>query len=453
LFQGVMPLKCINQILRVIDFQKWEKCFVCCSGTFRLERLLTMTFPHLEIHSNDVSLFSTTIGRSATREPFEIRFVNRLSFIEEQFPEMAFADRVAAVHLAFQMSRFVGNNLYAQKHFQYFIDNFEKLLPLQSEKITGTIQDMRISSYFAGDWRDHVQNTMQTEGAGIIGFPPFFKAGYERQFKFIDENISWESPRYEVYDPKDLESIIDWIDASGTPFFIISDQLFDDHPPSTEFTKAGRAPHYGYTNTKRSSLVCVPTRSKPFKYIPVKVEKLHEESTVKIVPFEPDEMNFLKDCNLSNKIKHVGGMWNFAVFVDDMLVGGLILSLDKFNSQGKLYLLSDFSISRAAKLSKMVAMLSTSKTVVRQIDIRRLTKTKTIMTTAFSNHPVSMKYRGIFNLTVRKESQSAETRYALNYESDVSDLTAQEIYNKWWYRYGPGSERKGRKIKNRNSTG
>ncbi|MFH1735911.1 MAG: hypothetical protein ABIE92_14490, partial [bacterium] len=391
-----MPLKCINQILRVIEFEKWQKCFVCCSGTFRLERILSATFPGLKIYSNDVSLFSSTIGRSATREPFEIRFEKRLDFIEQKFAKMTFADRVAAVHIAFQMSRFSANNLYSQKHFQYFVDNFETLLPLQQKKISEAVEGIRIKGYFAGDWREQIERAMQTEGAGIVAFPPFFKAGYERQFKFIDENIRWDSPPYEIYDPKDLEGIVDWIDASGTPFFIISNQRFNGHEPSTEFTKAGRAAHFGYTNTQKSSLVCVAQRSKAFLYMPIRVEELSESSLVKIVPIEPDEMNYLKDCYLSKKIKHVGGMWNFAVFVDEMLVGGIILSLDKFNTRGKLYLLSDFSINRAAKLSKLVAMLATSREVVQYIDKKRLARTEKIATTAFSNHPVSMKYRGIF---------------------------------------------------------
>jgi hypothetical protein len=49
--------------------------------------------------------------------------------------------------------------------------------------------------------------------------------------------------------------------------------------------------------------------------------------------------------------------------------------------------------------------------------------------TAFTDQPVSMKYRGIYDLTSRKPGQ-------LNYQAEINDRTAKAIYLDWLGRYG-----------------
>ena len=49
---------------------------------------------------------------------------------------------------------------------------------------------LKLNSYFAGDWRDHMETAIE-KGHGIASFPPFFgTSDYASQFKFINSNIS-----------------------------------------------------------------------------------------------------------------------------------------------------------------------------------------------------------------------------------------------------------------------
>lgn len=62
MFFGAVPLDTIEQVFKIMDIAEWEDCHVCCSGSFRLERALSNTFPDLRIHSNDVSVYSAVVG-------------------------------------------------------------------------------------------------------------------------------------------------------------------------------------------------------------------------------------------------------------------------------------------------------------------------------------------------------------------------------------------------------
>lgn len=66
MFLGVVPERCITQVLRTIDFTQWQDIYVCCSGTFRFERAILSTAPQARLYSNDVSVFTVPIGRYLT---------------------------------------------------------------------------------------------------------------------------------------------------------------------------------------------------------------------------------------------------------------------------------------------------------------------------------------------------------------------------------------------------
>lgn len=55
---------------------------------------------------------------------------------------------------------------------------------------------------------------------------------------------------------------------------------------------------------------------------------------------------------------------------------------------------------------------------------------RSVVTTAFSEHPQSMKYRGLFRLKSRK-GPGPDGRYQLNYGSTTGRWTLQEGLEQW----------------------
>jgi hypothetical protein len=195
LFVGSIPKEILEQAIRVIRIDTWNEAFICCSGSFRIERALHEKFPNLRIHSNDVSLLTCSIGQLATGKAPEVHFVERLAFIERELAEMGASpqDRVAAVLVALDMGKYAGSNAFARAHFAHYERNFRSYLDHARVAVAEYLDGLRIDSFFGGDFREHAKRGL-ARGAGVIAWPPTYKGGYERLYKFLRDNTRWPEP-------------------------------------------------------------------------------------------------------------------------------------------------------------------------------------------------------------------------------------------------------------------
>lgn len=97
----------------------------------------------------------------------------------------------------------------------------------------------------------------------------------------------------------------------------------------------------------------------------------------------------------------------------------------RLSNEDYLFVQSDFVVnSHTPKLSKLLIMLSKSREVRRHI--ARLTKHyyQGLRTTVYTDKPVSMKYRGVYELERRDKGK-------IMYKADFVDETLNEIYKLW----------------------
>lgn len=433
MFIGAIPKHVAEQIVSSVPFGDWGEIYLCCSGSFRMEQAIGAAFPHIPIHSNDVSLYSTAIGQLARQEPISLTFRNRLEFVEAFLQGADFLTRVAAVLVAHDMSKFVGNNEYARKHFRYYELHFQELLEKAVGKLGKVMPEIRIASYFAGDWRLHTEAAIKA-GAGIAAFPPFFMGDYEKQYAFLEESIAWEAPSYDLYDPKQLDGILTHFEETGTPYCVVSDQLWEHRKPIMEYVTGRKKPHYGYWSG-RSSVRHIFNKPQPFRYTPIDMGKVTAASRVQIVRADAKQMNFLKDVYLAKGIIHSTGMLNFMVLIDGMLVGGVIYALAKYGNRHSIYLLSDVTISSEGKLSKLIATIATSRTLIHEVEKKVMDRITEVVTTARTKNAVSMKYRDIYDLASRRPSDNPEEGNILQYHSPVREQTPQELFELWYQKH------------------
>ena len=114
-----------------------------------------------------------------------------------------------------------------------------------------------------------------------------------------------------------------------------------------------------------------------------------------------------------------------------MLVGGFIMTRSKYEKDS-LYVLSDFSISRERKLSKLVAMLTCCGEIIQPISHRDVCRYVKVATTAFTDKPMSMKYRGVF-----EKAKTADGH--IQYEAQVRPTTIAKTFREWWVKHGRNS--------------
>jgi hypothetical protein len=443
MFLGAIPKPVAEQIVRSVPIGEWGEVYLCCSGSFRMEQAIGSSFPHVPIHSNDVSLYSTAIAQLALKQPIALTFQNRLAFVEEILKDTDdFGARVAAVLVAHDMSRFIRGNDYSKLHYAYYEEHFAELTGKAIEKLVKVLPEIRIASYFAGDWRAHAERAVEA-GAGVAAFPPFFKGDYEKQYAFLDDSIAWDAPSYDLYDPKQLDGILIGLEERGVPYCVVSDQLWEHRKPQMEFVAGRKKPHFGYWSSGKSSLRRLFNRPEPFRYTPVDPTKIKATSELQIVKAEARHMNFLKDVYLAKGIVHSTGLVNFLVLLDGQLVGGIIYALSKYGDRHSIYLLSDVTVTGEGRLSKLVALLATSRTLVRQVEKKVMDRIGEVVTTARTKNAVSMKYRGIYELKTRRPSDIPEEGNILQYHSKVREQTPHELYDDWFRKHhAPNNKRR-----------
>lgn len=435
MFLGVLPLKCISQIFKTYDFSGARSVHSCCSGTFRLERSLLKAFPAIPLHANDVSLFSCAIGGLAMDRPVAFTFTGELERIETEIAGASPVERVAAVLVAFELARYASrSNLFAQKHFDYYLGHFHQHLEAVAPKVKDMVAELPLTSFAPVDWLEHLRAGVEA-GSTITGFPPFTKGGYETQFKFLNQNVAWEAPRYSVWNPADLRKVVAELDDAKARYCLLTDQLFEDKEPILKYTAGLRLPHYCYANAGGSSLVAERPRAQPFHYRPIDVTKLSGKSKVEVVPAQSAHMNFVKDIYLSKSITHVSGLLNWLVFIDGMLAGSIIYDEGPVTRMAygprTVNLLSDLSISREGRLSKLIAMMALSKTLLRPLELKLVKHYDQLVTTAFTRNPNSMKYRGVLKKLSMRENDT-KTGNVIQYGGSLVDDTPQQIFDRWW---------------------
>jgi hypothetical protein len=428
MFIGAVPAQAVEQITRVVPFGEWREVFVGCSGSFRFDRAVREVHKSVTVHSNDVSLLSCSLGALATGAEFPIAFTGRLAFIEPLVSGQTFLARVAAVEVALTMATYKGENAFAQAHFAHYQERFADFLKPATARLVAFLDGLRIASFFAGDFREQGRRAAAA-GGGIFAFPPTYKMGYERQYKFVDQNTDWQRPAYDIWDPTQLESWIDDLDKLGVRYCVLTDHALEHHEPVTAFHPGGSSkPVYSFADRARSSIRGTSATSQPFRYRPLDPKVLSATSVVEIITASSGQMNFLKDHYLSKGIAHGSGNGNFLVMIDGNLAGGFILKRNRVVKEGFLYLLCDFAISPKSRVSKLVAMLATSEVVVHRLEMVSVRRLTGVYTTASTDRPVSMKYRGIFDLVGREPGK-------LLYASKVRRQTPAEIYAEWFARF------------------
>lgn len=399
-----------------------------------MDRAIKEAFASVDVYSNDVSLLSCAIGELAAGRQVDMRFTGELAWVEDIVATMSPQCRVAAIQLVLQLATYRGDNLFARGVNKHLRDRFDSMLAKTERMLTEFVDGMIIKDFYPGDFREQAKRA-QENGGGVAAFPPTYKGGYESIYRYLESNTDWAKPPYSIWDPALIGDWIAGLQRSGVRYCVLTDHLIDGLEPRTQFEGPGR-PVYTYCDDGRSSLRRAPKKSTPFRYEPVDCASLRPDSQVTILAATNGQMNFLKDRYLARGIRHTPGMANFLVMIDGKLAGGIIFGLSagvfyvkRGDGEQHIFMLCDFAITREQRISKLIVMLAAGQALIGRLESRMVQRFDGVSTTVYTDKPVSMKYRGVYELAGRRNGE-------LNYVSKVRRQTCDEIYADWWERYG-----------------
>jgi hypothetical protein len=173
----------------------------------------------------------------------------------------------------------------------------------------------------------------------------------------------------------------------------------------------------------RASLSIAPPQLQP---VPIRRLEAYPEPPLFILRLTGPQLNQLRAEYLSTGIIPGNAAFSFALCAGGRLIGACGFSDPTSRKKDDdVYLMADFAVAcTVPKLSKLVlaAILSTQmRSILEECYVDRV---RTITTTAFTDKPVSMKYRGLFELTKRGEGY-------LQYTAAAGKWPLEEAY-RWW---------------------
>ena len=431
MFQGTIPGP-MRSIVRETA-RGWPRgpVYVPCCGNFTIERSLAgMGF---SLHSSDVSIYTTAIGRWLTGQPVGIRLrqerVDELGWLTGSLDDGI--GTVATMMLGTRFLASVGREgLWHERTVRSYRDQWTAKHAETVDRLSRA--DVALASYEVEDVRTWLAKVPRD--APVCSFPPFYGGGYEKLYEPLNAHFEWDAPEYEPLSDADVVDVLGAI--TDRPYWLTASN--HDVPELHRYLRGvikatpRAAPFYVYASAAPARIV---SPRQPIQ--PVKAPRLRTGDELvgplKLAMLKPGQFNALRSCYLNPRI--APGAANLAVAVKDgtgKILGVFAMAPSSYTPD-EAYLLSDFAVAPTdyPRLSKLIVLAATSteaQLLCQRAFSRRI---RAVSTTAFSNNPVSMKYRGLLRLTKRGPSNEEGWKFQLQYQGPMGGHTLVEALEKW----------------------
>lgn len=430
MFTGTTPPEVRILLHDIMKGANTNDVFVGCSGNFTVDRI--MSAMGFAVHSNDVSLYSRLIADLLLGKDTEIECVDKeLNIAFESWEEGRFK-KLAEVMFAMKVSQFhERKNDYQEEMYDAYLEQASSYYK-DTVRTLEKAMEFKISDFYYGDFVDFLKKN-KDRGVGIC-FPPTYKGGYEKIFSFVEKCFRYEHASYNVFDPKKAGDVFREL-LDGGRNLIYCDREFKELDGWLEAKVdlgQGKHPVYIYSSVSRDKGYYIErkknTKDSKIRIVPADYS-FGRDTIISVEPCLVSDVNYYKAFYMADKVNYTTGGDLGLVFKADGLAFGFASFSKRLSSMSQIFMQSDFVVSsKTKKLSKLLIMLVKSHDV-RMIIARKLVDYYDgVKTTVYTKSPVSMKYRGVFDLERRDEGK-------LMYSAKFIDDGIKNIYEQWRRKY------------------
>lgn len=466
MFRGTIPRTIYPIIHEHVRSWGIKDLYEPCSGNLTIMGLL-QDIPGLRQHGNDVTLYSCVLGKYYANDPIPIQPKEEFA---TKYPWMAASmgnvtDQLATMLLVSRMM--YGGVLKSNTYATRLMKAWELQWPEKHAETVRRIkeQEWRIASFHAGDafeWIDELP-----ENAAVISYPPFVGAAkaFDRELGDLEDYFTWDPPDWTPLEGDAAEIFFEkltqrdhWMFGSNRTWEQFRPNLRCQAQSTNRGTKV-----YVYSSQGKSRVIIPRQQIEPYM-VPRMTPGKRIGETMTLEPISYKHFQALRSQYMNINIRPGSATMPVAVLVDGTLVGVYAFNPPD-TKKGKVrrgvveephvYMLSDFPVAPSdyPRLSKLILYAALSKESQKLAERMTRSHVRGVTTTAFTNKPVSMKYRGIFKLYSRKENEVAQgkTWYAadidpsntyykqkfdLNYAANIGKWTLQEGLAMWKEKHG-----------------
>lgn len=431
MFTGTTPPEVKLLLQDLMRGVKGKDVFIGCSGNYTTDKI--MSAMGYTVHSNDVSLYSKLIADLLLDTSTEVECINpELKNVFDTWEETKYK-KLVQVMFALKVAQFYQRkNDYQEEMFNAFIEQSKIYYDNTIKKLEKGALDFYIQSFYYGDFLDFLK---MKRGKGVgISFPPTYKGGYEKLFSYVEESFKYEHASYNIFDPKEGGAVFKEL-LDNDENIIYSDRYFnilEGYLVGKIRLGSNKNPLFAYSSLQTNNHYYIE-RDKCVKpshihILPVDYQ-FTTDTVITIRQCAVNDVNYYKAFYMANKVNYTTGGDFGLVFMADGMAFGFTSFSKQLSTLSQIFMQSDFVVnSETQRLSKLLIML------VKSHDVRRLIARKMynyydgVKTTVYTTSPVSMKYRGVFNLERRDEGK-------LIYSSIFTEKSLNELYALWIRKY------------------
>lgn len=460
MFYGSVPAEAQAIMNKIIKSWDVKDIYVGCSGNFTIEKFVG-PLGRFTLHSNDVTLYSLCLGMFFSGQAVPLALTEegekQFGWIKEYMKTDV--DRIATLLLCTRLVQYIGKGDHP--YYKMMLEENIKQYPAMHKETVERISKctLTVKDYYNGDGMNFVKEA--PADCGFVTFPPFKRAGkaFVKDFAKLEKIFSFAPPEYEFFDEDRLKDYFreimkkrEWCFATDVK---LTDEEFVPHLKGMSKTTNRGIPIYIYASNGKSQIV-TPFQSTVQMNIKRFSQGMEIGENIKLNILSNDAFQTLRSQYMNINIRPGSATLAIGVTVDDCLIGVYAFSSsptlsnwDKHIETPTMYLLSDFPVEpvdykHLAKLVLYAALSKESKRIAERITKRRVAS---LVTTAFSKNPESMKYRGLFKVLNRHKNDSLEKAdwakdidptnayymqpYEINYGAPMGQWTLQEGFDMW----------------------
>lgn len=394
----------------------------------------------------DVSLYTSVLGAYLNGETIAISE-------KEDCPEQlrgllrtgTMAETVASVALLYDLRDvWQAKNPFQVRMLGEYRLAWEELLEKTVAKLIAYREHIGPIEYQAKD--GYVYLAELDRDSTVFAFLPTYKSDYERLERLLRAAIEWEPPPYRVMTDKDL-SLYHLIDEFAEYFVVLEKDLPEVHAilgkPSALLPRGRSSFSHVICRTSSTKKIVLRNQAKsaaigPFFPADKEIDPSARLSVARITLAQSIRMN---ELFLSKRIDYFSGGVGLSVafFLDGQVFGKADFAPSTHrwslpDERPMIYLMSDLAVPSQVenRLAKLVLLCLLSRQVQEMVNLRYLEEYGWACTTAFSAKAISMKYRGMFKLHKRKETEGG---FLLNYYAPFSGADLSQVLEIWQKKY------------------
>ena len=444
MFFGTIPQIVSQYLFKELKRINPKRIFIPFAGNFVCEQIASMACPNAEVFSTDVSIYSRAIGLGVNNIDFRLELTEET---KSDFPFLADKqqpiEKAAIIILFSEIAKAYlkrGKIKYYDNQYNDAKTNIEKYYNQVLNKILKFRETSKF--YFLGIDACEVLKDVKS-GDFVFYDPPVLLGDYEKMFEALNKCLTFDEVPYtqitdelkyeQINELNRLGAVVYWrTNGEKISIPICLHQVF-------HYQYKYNGAYHIYSNLKSASFV---GRFEPLKEIVKNIrifgkeDDISENSKIDIILYPTNIGNHYR-LMWVKKAQMTSAGYSYLAFIDGKLIG--ILQLEsglKFGSDYVVIFSDPASpFSKYKRLSKLILYLCCTKEMLKVINDISMWEHIGFTTRVFTNAAVSMKYRGLFELTERKEDKNSDFKNVLIYHSKKHFETYNEALKEWLKKY------------------